>query len=229
MGVSSPLLLPNGFWIPCCILTQSNGGANRFHWNRLLSSQGLSPLESEAETLLRPASCNPRWSTWRWVFMGHLAKSFRQTFVPPETPKSAAKERYPYRHDALLAPALPEQLVLFAHSSNQWGKKDQSSSLCSVKCSVTRRCRWASEATFPYMGAVPLQCCCQSRAGDKARVVGPHPLCRSPHMPQPCGPAFIAVTPLPHLLSSILQCSFIRTALRLPSWASHPSKEDKRG
>lgn len=42
-----------------------------------------------------------------------------------------------------------------------------------------------------------------------------HPLCCSPGMLQPCNSAFIAVTPLPHLLPSILGCSFIRTALQL--------------
>jgi len=42
-------------------------------------------------------------------------------------------------------------------------------------------------------------------------------LCWSPGIPQPCNSAFIELTPLPHLLPTILGCSFIKTALQVPS------------
>lgn len=142
-----------------------------------------------------------------------------------------AKKRYPYRHDALLAPELPEQLILVTHTDERSTSPPPPALWSAVWPGAVDE---ASKTMLPHMGAVfpaLLWCCCQGRSTGEGLCGSrweAHPLCWSPGFPQPDS-AFIAVTLLPHLLPSIVGFSFIRTSLQLPSWASNPSNEDKRG
>lgn len=174
------------------------------------------PLESEVETLLCPVSRNP-WQPP--VFTGHLAKSSRQTsYLLKRQDQQPRKDILPDR-------------MLYLHQSSQ----NSSFSSVTVAPSEERSTSpppsalWSalwpgsvggtSKAMLLHMAAVLLP---GQGAQEKARVA-------AGGRPQPCNSAFIEVTPLPRLLPSMLGCSFIRTPLQLPSWTSHPSKEDKRG
>lgn len=155
---------------------------------------------------------------------GTPGKKLQVDFVPPWTPKRAAKERYPCRHHALLAPDLSEQLIIFARSSYQQGKKHQSSSLCSVQCYQEVLVGHQRPCSHTWV-----LCYCGAAAGTweafHVAAGGKH----IPHVPALWLCFSCSNSPSIHLLPSILGCNFRRTALQLPSWASCPSKEDKRG
>lgn len=173
------LLPPNKFWIQSWILTQSDGDANQFHWNRLLCTQVHLP---QAETLLCPLNWNPRQSTWRWVFMEHLAKSFGQSLYllkhQSQCPrKYNLTDRMLYLHQSfhnnsfsLLAVAKIEERSTSPPSHAVW-QGGVSGSL---------------KAMLPHMAAAILQCCWQGSGLDSrlaaAQVAagGRHILCTPP-------------------------------------------------